>query len=425
MGGVRQRLPGFGALIETADVIVVGSGIIGASIGYQMKRHGVEKVVVLDKAPGPAEGSTGASSSICRCRYTNPEVVRLAYHGQEAYGSWPAFTGLDTPHSGLKRAGVLWMTFEPAARVEAEVSRLQEQGVSARALNPEEVKDRFPAISTDPAPPEVTGAPHPFPDPELFMFEDGGGYADPAGANQDLVAAARNLGADVRFGAEVVGVRRESHGRVTGVELADGTRLFADLVINAAGPWCNRLNAMAGVDLRWTLTPTRIQTLYRTWPPELGPLPVAADLSTGLYFRPESEGQQVLVGSVLPEDETEAVDDPDNFKMSPDADFRTMKMAAFHLRIPALAAMGEVTGIAGLYTINREDVHPVLGPAGVDGFWVANGFSGHGFKLAPGVGSMMATAYTGARLPFDTDVDMSFFSAEREPLGVAVKNVLA
>ena len=410
---------------ETADVIVVGSGIIGASIGYQMKRHGVGRVAVLDKAPGPAEGSTGASSSICRCRYTNPEVVRLAYHGQEAYGNWREFTGLDEPHSGLNRVGVLWMTFEPAELVEAEVARLRAQGVAAQALIPAEVRDRFPALSAEPAPPEVIGAAHPFPEAELFMFEGGGGYADPAGANQDLVAATRNLGAGVRFGVEVVGVTRENGGRITGVELADGTRMSADLVINAAGPWCNRLNAMAGVDLRWTLTPTRIQTLYRPWPADLGPLPVAADLSTGLYFRPESGGRRVLVGSVLPEDETEVVDDPDHFKMSPDADFRTIKMAAFHLRIPALAAMGEVTGIAGLYTINREDVHPVLGPAGVDGFWVANGFSGHGFKLAPAVGSMMATAYTGVRLPFDTDVDMSFFSADREPIGVAVKNVLA
>ncbi|HSO50408.1 MAG TPA: FAD-dependent oxidoreductase, partial [Acidimicrobiia bacterium] len=79
---------------RTADVVVVGSGIVGSSIAYQLARHGVPGVVALDKGAGPAEGSTGASSSICRCRYTHPQVVRLAYHGQEAYGNWPAFTGL-------------------------------------------------------------------------------------------------------------------------------------------------------------------------------------------------------------------------------------------------------------------------------------------------------------------------------------------
>jgi glycine/D-amino acid oxidase-like deaminating enzyme len=152
---------------------------------------------------------------------------------------------------------------------------------------------------------------------------------------------------------------------------------------------------------------------------------VGADASTGIYFRPESAGQQVLVGSVLAEDEEEVVDDPDSFRRVPDADFTQMKLAAFHHRIPALEARGNVSGIAGLYTINREDVHPVVGPTGRDGFWVANGFSGHGFKLAPAIGSMVAQAFTGVSTDFDTDVPMEFFAVDREPIDVAVKSVLA
>jgi len=182
---------------------------------------------------------------------------------------------------------------------------------------------------------------------------------------------------------------------------------------------------MAGADLRWTLTPTRIQTVYRSWPSDLGPIPAGADGSTGIYFRPESGGQQIMVGSVLAEDEEEIVSDPDDFKRVPDADFTELKLAAFHHRIPALEARGHVSGVAGLYTINREDVHPVLGPSDVDGFWVANGFSGHGFKLAPAVGSMVAQEITGVSMEFDTDVPMSFFSVDREPIDLAVKHVLA
>ena len=145
----------------------------------------------------------------------------------------------------------------------------------------------------------------------------------------------------------------------------------------------------------------------------------------GIYFRPESAGQQIMVGSVTAEDEQEIIADPDNFKRVPDADFTQMKLAAFHHRIPSLEPRGQVTGIAGLYTINREDVHPILGPSGVDGFWVANGFSGHGFKLAPAIGSMVAQAISGERTDFDTDVPFDFFSAEREPIDVSVKSVLA
>ncbi len=408
----------------TTKVVVVGAGIVGASIAFQLAKRGVE-VVALDKGLGPAEGSTGASSSICRCRYTHPEVVRLAFCGQEAYGNWGLFTGLAQPRSGLHRTGVLWMMGETREKVTADVAKLASQGVAAEILDPERLARLFPILSPCAEPFDTTGdTEHVCRPGEAFLFETRGGYVDPVSANQDLIEATRLAGGTVTFKARVVGVTRESGG-VTGVRLADGATIAGELVINAAGPWCNQLNEMAGADMRWTLTPTRIQTVYRSWPPVMGTLPVGADSSTGIYFRPESAGQQVLVGSVLPEDEEEVVDDPDDFKRVPDQDFITMKLAALHHRIPSLEARGGISGIAGLYTINREDVHPILGPSGVDGFWVANGFSGHGFKLAPAVGSMIAQAITGVTTEFDTDVPMSFFSVDREPIALGVKHVLA
>lgn len=409
----------------TADVVVVGAGIIGSSIAYQLGRHGVGSVTLLDKGIGPAEGSTGASSSICRCRYSNPEVVRLAFHGQEAYGNWSEFLGLASPRSGLQRPGVLWMMGEATEKVERDVAKLQGQGVAAEMLMPDDVASRFPSLSTCTAPFDLSGeVEHECSTDGAFLYENNGGYADPVGANQDLIEAARVAGVDVRFRSAVVDVMR-SGSSVTGVALADGTKLSAGLVINASGPWCNQLNRMAGAEISWTLTPTRIQTIYREWPPELGPLPVGADTSTGIYFRPESGGQQVLVGSVLPEDEEEAVDDPDDFKRSLDVEFTQMKLAALHHRVPGLEPRGDVSGVVGLYTINREDVHPIVGPTGVENFWVANGFSGHGFKLAPAVGSMVAQAVSGSRTAMDTDVPVEFFAYDREPIGVEVKSVLA
>lgn len=411
-------------MTRTAEVVVVGSGIVGSSIAFQLARHGVGDVIVLDKGKGPAEGSTGSSSAIVRCRYTHSEVVRLAFDGQESYGNWAEFTELSEPRSGLQRIGVLWLMGEPAHKVEDDAARLAAQDVAARAIGPDEVTSMFPALSP-------CGAPFDVDDPDghvckagdAFLFESDGGYADPVGANQDLIEAARSRGVAVEFNSQVTAVLK--NGGVTGVRLADGSEISAGLVINASGPWCNQLNELAGADLRWTLTPTRIQTIYRTWPADLGPLPVAADNSTGIYFRPQSGGQQVLVGSVLAEDEDEIVADPDEFKRVPDAEFSEIKLAALQHRIPALATRGQVSGVAGLYTINREDVHPVVGPSGVDGFWVANGFSGHGFKLAPAVGSMVAQAFTGRSIAFDTDVPMDFFGVDREPIDMVVKNVLA
>lgn len=412
-------------MTRTAEVVVVGAGIIGSSIAYQLARHGVRGVVALDKGRGPSEGSTGASSSVIRCKYSNPQVVRLAFHGQQSYRNWSEFTGLAEPRSGLQQLGVLWMMGQQRAEVEGDATMLLSQGVEARAIGPDEVTSMFPALS-------VCGAPLDFEDPdshecapgEAFLFETEGGHADPVGANQDLIEASGRCGVEVEFNSQVSGVLKEG-GRVTGVRLADGSEISAGLVVNAAGPWCNQLNELAGAHLRWTLSPIRAQIVYTTWPAELGPLPVAGDNSTGIYFRPQSGGQQVLIGSFRPEDEEEAIDDPDDFKRMPDADFTELKLAAFQHRVPALATRGQVSGVAGLYTMNREDVHPVVGPSGLDGFWVANGFSGHGFKLAPAVGSMVARAFTGETMAFDTDVPMTFFSVDRDPIDVAVKNVLA
>ena len=411
-------------MTPTADVVVVGAGIIGASITQQLAIRGAD-VVAFDKGAGSAEGSTGASSSICRCRYTHPEVVRLAHQGQQAYGNWPDFTRLDEVRAGLHRTGVLWMMGETVSEVTASAEKLRSQGVDAEVLGPSEVRRLFPSLSTCAEPLDMTAeVEHECRDGEAFLFEPGGGYVDPAGANQDLIDSARLHGGEVRFRAAVTAIRK-SGGSVTGVSLADGSSVSTGLVVNAAGPWCNAINRLAGADLSWTLTPTRIQTVYRSWPAELGPLPVGADASTGIYFRPESAGQSLLVGSVLAEDEEEVVDDPDDYKRTTDAEFTQLKLAAFHHRVPVLQARGYVSGIAGLYTINREDVHPIVGPTGVDGFWVANGFSGHGFKLAPAIGAMVAQAITGRPADFDTDVPMDFFAVGRDPIQLDEKHVLA
>lgn len=409
---------------RSADVVVVGAGIIGASITQQLAIRGAD-VVAFDKGASPAEGSTGASSSICRCRYTHPEVVRLAHQGQRAYGNWADFTRLAEVRAALNRTGVLWMMGETRAQVSASAVKLHSQGVDADVLGPSEVRRLFPSLSTCAEPLDMTGeVEHECRDGEAFLFEPGGGYVDPVGANQDLIDSARLEGGEITFGATVTGINK-SGGSVTGVRLADGSSVSSGLVVNAAGPWCNAMNRLAGADLEWTLTPTRIQTVYRSWPGELGPLPVGADASSGIYFRPESGGQSLLVGSVLAKDEEEVVDDPDDYKRTPDAEFTQLKLAAFHHRVPALQARGDVSGIAGLYTINREDVHPIVGPAGVDGFWVANGFSGHGFKLAPAIGSMVAQAITGRSTDFDTDVPMEFFGVDRDPIQLDEKHVLA
>ena len=248
---------------------------------------------------------------------------------------------------------------------------------------------------------------------------------DPAGAMEDLVEACRESGVEVRFRSEVTGILRQG-GRVSGVQLAGGETIATPLVVNAAGPWCRRLCEAAGLELPWDLRPTRVQVLYREYPiDELGAIPVTVDMVGGIYFRTDHGGKQLIVGSVLEEDELEEVADPDEFDRFADDDFRLVKFHVLDHRIPGLPQHGRVQSYCGLYTTNRDDVHPVIGPTEVEGFWVANGFSGHGFKLAPAVGSMVARAITGETLESDTPVPISFFSIDREPIELESKSVLA
>ena len=156
-----------------------------------------------------------------------------------------------------------------------------------------------------------------------------------------------------------------------------------------------------------------------------GDIPVCVDPGGGIYFRTQNRGQQIIAGSVLEADEREQVHNPDTFADYADDIFMQTKLHALHHKIPALSYEGNIRGYSGLYTINQSDVHPVVGPTPLEGFYAANGFSGHGFKLAPAIGSLLAQAITGEFRDFDTGVDQRFLAWDREPIEVRSKSVLA
>jgi glycine/D-amino acid oxidase-like deaminating enzyme len=410
----------------TADVIVIGGGIVGLSIAHQIARRSSQRVVVLEKGAGVAEGSTGASSACLRLRYTHGEVIQLSRAGLNIYQRWRQFTGLPRPRAGFAHTGILWMLREHRATVEAERDRMAALGAGVLALDAAAVQDRFPTPSTCGEPFDLTTEDHQCADHPAFLFEEEGGYCtDPAGANQDLLDAALREGVDVRLKTAVTAIR-STGGRVQGVDLAGGASIDAPTVVNAAGPWCNALNDLAGLQHNWTLRPTRIQVLLRvSAPDDFGGLPMVVDGAGGTYFRPENHGHQLLVSTIRGEDEHELVPHPDRYNQWLDADMKQQLLYALHHRLPSLPYQGRVTGAAGLYTINDEDMHPIIGPTDLEGFVVANGFSGHGFKLAPAVGGMVARWLTGEPDDLDPDVPIEFFSINRSSLALREKNVLA
>ncbi|MFT7461370.1 MAG: sarcosine oxidase subunit beta, partial [Planctomycetota bacterium] len=412
--------------MKNYDVCIIGAGIIGLSIAWQLARRSTLKILVLEKGAGVGEGSTGASSAVCRFRYSLDEMVNLARDGIYAYRDWQSFTGLAEPRARFQEEGVLWMPGSDKAWADKEHVRMQRFGIPTEVLDNAAMKERFPSLNTCTLVPDLdTGEDHICEGDSRNFFEVEGGYMDPVSAAQDLVDACREQGVDILFKSRVIDIATRG-GQVESVSLGNGDTISTPLVINASGPWCQQLFKAVGLNVPWDLSVVRIQVLYRDLPEELqGDLPVTIDMEGGIYFRTQNRGQQLIVSSVLEEDERESVADPDNFSLVHDEEFEHLKLHLLHHRLPGLPYRGKIRGYCGLYTVNRDDVHPILGPTEIEGFWVANGFSGHGFKLAPAIGSMIAQSICNEKRDFDTSVPLSFFAIDRRPIDIKAKSVLA
>ncbi|SEH13934.1 Glycine/D-amino acid oxidase [Sphingopyxis sp. YR583] len=410
---------------QTVDILIAGGGIIGMSTAYQLARRSNLRIMVVDKGAGPGEGSTGASSAICRFRYTHDAMVELARDGIAAYRNWTDFLGTGDVRAKYHRHGALWFGGDGDAGLQSEAKRLERLGIGVELLGHAEVRERFPALNPCVVPPDLReGTAHDCRSGGTHLLESDAGYVDPVSALQDLIDAARREGVEVRFSSEVADVDYRG-GRVVSARLASGETIHCGAFVAATGPWCNRLLSIFDLADRWPLEPTRIQIVHIDRPAAiLGDIPICGDPSGGIYFRPQNRGQQILVGSVLAEDERERAD-PDKFATYIDDEFARRLLHALHHRLPALSYSAAVHGYSGLYTINRADVHPVVGATPIEGVYMANGCSGHGFKLAPAIGSLLAQSITGESRSFDTRVGRDFLAIDREPIALASKTVLA
>ena len=406
---------------QTSDIVIIGAGIIGLATARQLQRSGVEKITVLEQAASPGAGSSGASSAVCRHLYTHDEMIGLARDGIDTYRHWPDFLGLESPRAQLNEIGVLWIG---DTRASANAERLARHGIATTVLDASDLPKRFPMLNACTRSPDfATGRDHDCRADGQCLFEETGGHMDPQDALDDLVESIARHGATVRFNTTVEAIEHDD-ARVTGVRLADGEQLKSPIVVNANGPWCNRLLAPFEFLSRWPLEPTRIQVVHLPVGRQLTEgLPVCGDFTSGV-FRPQGEGQ-IIAGSTLEADEQEAIADPDEFDRLADADFMALKMHALKHRLPTLSDRTRVGSYCGLYTVNRADMHPLVGATPLNGLFAANGFSGHGFKLAPAIGSLLARAITAGRSGFDTAVDLGFLGWQRQPLHLDSMNVLA
>lgn len=400
---------------KTFDAVVIGGGIIGVSSAYQLARRGL-RVAILEKGPHVAAGSTGQSSAVVRQRYANFEVVSLAYNSLQMFQQWCDRLELTENQSGFTPAGVVWITGTTDEEAARSLEFFRRLGAAGEVAPVEELKQRYPGMNFCSRTLDLSGQSHECTEPQSMFFEPDAGYADPQGTTEDLLRAAQALGVELFVRHEVTSIETAAGGGFSAVHCANGSVFSCARLLNAAGPWCGRISQILGVTLPMNLQPTRVQMAVRDRPAELpGDLPVFVSPSDLVYGRPEAGGTQLIIGSVDPADERELVSDPDHYDTTCSADYRDKMMHKLHHRF-AMKSRGTVHGYAALYTVNTDDWHPVIDAIGPEGYFVANGFSGHGFKLGPAVGAMIGRMMTGIELPEDPAVEASYFSANRKPI---------
>jgi glycine/D-amino acid oxidase-like deaminating enzyme len=364
-------------MMRTADVVVIGGGVIGCSLAYHLARAGARRVVVLERRT-LASGGTGRSVGIVRQLYPTPEATRMVVRSLEIFRRFGDAVG---GHSGYVACGVLiGVAAEARARLERIVAGQRDLGVRAQIVDPGALQRLEPRID------RATTS--------VVVWEPDSGYGDPTAVTLGYADAARRLGVTIEQGAEVIGVARAGD-RVGGVSLASGDTLDAPVVVNAAGLWSPDVARLAGIALPIVVGRHPVFVVERA--PDFGPAHlVYLDLAGGAYVRPET-GNLTLTGS-LTDDEVKHPMDPESLGAEVSLDEAVPVLERTARALPRLADAAYRRGWAGAFDIT-PDWMPILDESPLRGFWIAAGMSGHGFKLAPAVGEMLAAAITGGTPP--------------------------
>ncbi|OSY35229.1 MULTISPECIES: NAD(P)/FAD-dependent oxidoreductase [Pseudonocardia] len=403
------------------DAVVIGAGVVGSSIALELARGG-RQVVVVDKAGGVGHGSTSASSAVVRFNFSTRAGVAAAWESRFAWEAWADHLGGEDPAGMTRyvRTGLAFLDVAVAPR-SMFVPHLERAGVPFEEWDAATLAQRIPGIDVGRYWP-----PKPIADERFFDEAEGtvGAVHTPdAGYVSDPQLAARNLAwAAERHGARFL-LRRavtaiERGARVRAVLLDDGTRIDADVVVNAAGPWSSAINRLAGVgsDFTISLTPMRQEVAHVRAPagrhPEGGEGISVADMDLGIYLRGEVGGG-LLIGGTEPEcDPFQWLECPDDAHPNPTMEVFEAQAVRAARRLPELRVPHRARGVVGVYDV-ADDWTPVYDRTDLPGFYVAIGTSGNQFKNAPVVGRFMTAIIDRVEGGGDHDTDPVQFVAER------------
>ncbi|MGZ3588080.1 MAG: NAD(P)/FAD-dependent oxidoreductase [Candidatus Limnocylindrales bacterium] len=372
-------------MTETADVVVIGAGVQGASLAFHLAGRGARVLVV--ERDTIAAGATGRSSGFVRMHYDLESEARLAWASFPYFRAWSERVG--SGECGFVRTGFLQLVPEGLAEhLRANVAMQQRVGITTQVATRDEVAGLVPGAVT-----EDIGA---------AAFEPESGYADPSGTAAGFLAAARSRGAQVRQRCRVESVTLDGD-RVTGIATEAGP-IAAPVVVDAAGAWAAEI--ARGVGLEVPVEAWRHDTAYFGLPEgRAADFPVVIDEANQMYFRPEGR-ELMLVG----------LEAGNVVGGSPDRPMAPLRQATVEdmvtrvcARVPWMAAGTLRTAHGGQDGIT-PDQRPILGQAGPDGFYLACGFSGTGFKTAPAVGACLAELILDGQA---TTVDISGYGLRR------------
>ena len=354
---------------RTADVVIIGGGVTGASTAFHLTRRGVHNVTLVDKGT-IASGGTGKSSACVRQHYSTAETCRMIRYSLDFFLNFAE--RVDGASCGFRHTGyLLGVDDKMRAPMEASVALQRATGIDTRLVSPVEMRELEPRLRTE--------------DLVAGCYEPGSGYCNPVETAQGFARAARAAGARILEDTAVSGLLVEGD-RVRGVRTSAG-EILAPVVLNAAGLWSAPVAAMAGVALPIHVCRHKINIV--SWPEaDRRPHPMVYDFVTNIYTRPEL-GEHILVGGLDAEESRDAAD-PDAYKEGVSLDESTDALARVSHRFPVLGNGHIARGYAGCFDVT-PDWHPILDRVGPEGYHVAAGFSGHGFKLSPAVGNMVAT----------------------------------
>jgi len=351
------------AIPRTASAVVIGGGVVGCSIAYHLARRGVHDVVVLERET-VGSGTTSKAAGGIRAMWPEETEIRFSLESIRVFERFAEEFGVDP---GYKKIGYLFLISDEREihGFQSRVALWRSHGVDVRIVSPRDAQAIVPALRID--------------DLVAGVWSPGDGMAGPAEVTNGYARQARALGVRIVENVQVTAIDREGD-RVRAVGTTAG-EVATPLAINAAGPVAARIGRMAGVDL--PVHPRRRHIFFTAPFPEIpGPIPLTTDLATGLYFRKEMEQLLLSAGDV--------VDIGDDFDVPMDWGMMEQAVAKAVHRIPIVERARIAGGWAGLRPLTPDD-HAIIGPApGVEGFFLAVGFGGHGFQHSPATGHYVA-----------------------------------